>query len=110
MGQCKAALRGEESRAHNARSRALKEQQIQEKEPKWYNAALEKMVKEMESKKRKVEVENLEEDNLRSNIGSSSSSGHWKGRGRGAREDCEVLAARRETLGRCRWIEEVGDI
>ena len=62
---CEAALRGEESRAHNARCRALKEQQIQEKDPDRYNAALERMVKEVEKKKRKVEEEEHLKDGLK---------------------------------------------
>ena len=41
---CEAALRGGDPRPHNERCRALKEQQMQEKEPERYNAALEKMV------------------------------------------------------------------
>ena len=77
---CEAALRGEESRPHNARCRALKEQQIQERDPDRYNAALERMVKEVEKKKRKVEEEghskeeHLQEENL--DAGASSSSEH----------------------------------
>ena len=49
---CDAALRGGDPRPHNERCRALKEQLMQKKEPERYNAALEKMVEEMEKKKR----------------------------------------------------------
>ena len=88
---CQAALRGEEPRPHNARCRVLKEQQILEKDPDRYYAALERKVKEVEKKKRKVEEEEHQLD-----TGASSSQAHQgvKSSGRSDRRGKEEEGAR----------------
>ena len=51
---CEAAMRGGDPRPHNERCREDKERKTQEKEPERFNAVLEKMVEDMEKKKRKL--------------------------------------------------------